>query len=117
MNDHRTEGGIAESRAMLWLLRSGWRIVERNAVTPFGELDLVMLDGDTLVFVEVKYRTTEDFGSPEESVTPRKLGRLRRSIDTYRLRHGWTGPYRLDVIAMEPEKPLRHLRGIGERDR
>lgn len=115
--DRRSEGGDAESRAMLWLLHTGWRVVERNAVTPFGELDLVMLDGETVVFVEVKYRTDDTFGTPEESVTARKLERLRRSIDTYRLRHGLAGPYRLDVVAMEPGKLPRHLRGIGERDR
>lgn len=59
------------------LEEAGWQILARNWRCPSGELDIVAVDGDTLVTVEVKTRRSGTFGSPQESVTRSKLARLR----------------------------------------
>ncbi len=60
------------------LQRAGMRIVERRWRCAYGEVDIVALDGETLVFVEVKTRSGASFGSPSEAVTPVKARRVRR---------------------------------------
>jgi len=65
-------GSEGESIAGKELEKRGYRIVERNYRTRFGEIDLVADDGGTVVFVEVKTKTSGDFGDPVEEVTPQK---------------------------------------------
>ena len=61
----------------------GYAIVERNFRCRFGEVDIIARDGDCLVFVEVRSHTSTDFGSPAESVGPRKQNRLYLTAETY----------------------------------
>ena len=72
-------GRRAESLAAAWYEEQGWRIVDRNWRCSYGEIDLVAHDGDTLVFCEVKARSGDLFGAPEEAVTPVKRSRVRRA--------------------------------------
>ena len=58
-------GRSGEDRAARHLAGLGYRVLERNYRTPQGEIDLIALDGDTVVFVEVKTRTSDSFGAPE----------------------------------------------------
>src|SRR5207245_9091125 len=60
------------------LRRRGYRIRDRNVRCPMGELDLVAEDGGTLVFLEVKTRSTSDYGGPFEAISPPKRRRLQR---------------------------------------
>lgn len=69
-------GRRGEATAAQYLERAGLRIVDRNWRCPAGEIDLVAVDGSTLVIVEVKTRSTDDFGQPLESITASKLERL-----------------------------------------
>ncbi|MDP9325274.1 MAG: YraN family protein [Candidatus Dormibacteraeota bacterium] len=67
-----------------------------------GQIDLVMLDGDTLVLVEVKARRGSGFGLPQEAVDGRKLARLRLLAETYQLLNpGLAADLRVDVVAVE----------------
>lgn len=91
--------------------------MERNARTPYGELDLVMTEGAELVFVEVKTRRTASFGVPEVSVTSQKLVHLGQAIASYLETTGWKGNYRLDVVALRvigKKVKIQHLRNVGE---
>lgn len=72
-------GRHAEAMAAAWYEEQGWRIVDRNWRCRYGEIDLVVHDGDTLAFCEVKARSGELFGAPEEAVTPIKRSRVRRA--------------------------------------
>lgn len=79
-----TEAGNAgEAFVAGRLERAGYRIVDRNWRIRGGELDIVALDGETLVFVEVKVRTGERIGVAEDSLDSRKLGRLLRAAEMY----------------------------------
>lgn len=79
-----TEAGNAgEAFVAGRLERAGYHIVDRNWRIRGGELDVVALDGETLVFVEVKVRTGERVGVAEDSLDERKLGRLLRAAEMY----------------------------------
>lgn len=69
-------GARAEETARLFLERQGLRLVERNYRCRLGEIDLIMRDGATLAFVEVRYRRRSGFGSPAESITAAKQRRI-----------------------------------------
>lgn len=110
----RASGIAAERLAAQFLLRAGMRIIETNYTCKGGEIDLVCDDGGTVVFVEVKARTSSDFGSPEEFVTPQKRRRLVRAATHYvTVRKMADRPCRFDVIAVEGDE-IRHLKDAFE---
>ncbi len=97
----RPLGERGERAAARYLKRRGYRILARgNRLVP-GELDLVALDRDTVVFVEVKTRRSADAGHPAEAVTPAKQRQLTRLAVTFLKRHGLLERRaRFDVIAV-----------------
>ena len=66
-----------------------------------GEVDLIVRDGDCLVFVEVRTRRGQTYGTPEESITPRKLAHMIAAAETYVYEQDWKGNWRLDVVAIQ----------------
>ena len=97
-----SSGHIGEVYASKLLESKGYEVITRNFRSKFGELDLVCLDKDTLVFVEVKTRWSNKFGKPEEAVTPKKLSNIARAGEYFWLLHP-TLPkkFRIDVVALE----------------
>lgn len=93
-------GPEAETLACAWLQRQGLLLLERNFRCRRGEIDLIMQDGEQLVFVEVRYRRNSRFGSPAETVTGSKQARLIRAAGHYLQRLDNTGPCRFDVLAL-----------------
>ena len=87
-------GRRGERAAEKHLRRVGYRIVARNFRAAGAEIDLVAMDGDTLVFVEVKTRRSRDAGAPEEAVDERKQKRMRRAAEIFATR------YRADEVEM-----------------
>jgi len=97
----RTLGQRGEAAAARYLRRRGLKIVARGSRLKPGELDLVALEGDVLVFVEVKTRRTAETGHPSEAVTPAKQRRLTRLAVTFMKRHGLLDrKARFDVVAV-----------------
>ena len=97
----RTLGQRGEDRAARYLRRLGYKILARGRRLAPGELDLVALDGRTIVFVEVKTRTSADVGHPADAVDAVKQRRLTRLAVTFMKRHGLLEyPARFDVIAI-----------------
>jgi len=76
-------GSAAERAAASFLRERGYHVLERNFRCRGGEIDIVALDGSTLVFVEVKLRRTLARGAPIEAVTALKQARVRRAAQTY----------------------------------
>ncbi|HET7713528.1 MAG TPA: YraN family protein [Patescibacteria group bacterium] len=101
----RDIGNKAEDRAAEFLRRQGYQILDRNFRSKFGEIDLVALDGETLVFVEVKARASRRFGLPEEAVNPRKIRHITLAGQYYASLHP-TLPQlqRIDVISIEGDE-------------
>lgn len=112
-------GRAGEDLAAARLTAEGWLVVERNLrIGRIGELDIVALDGDTLVFVEVKTRRSYVTGVPQAAVTPPKLARLRRLVGAYLMER--STPHRdvrIDVIAvhahLDDTVSIEHLRAVG----
>ena len=104
----KAAGDAAEDRALRYLLDAGLRLVARNYRTPGrggGEIDLVMRDGATLVFVEVRRRSRPDFGGAAASVGWTKQRRIVFAARHFLLRlHGALPPCRFDVVAVEPQR-------------
>jgi putative endonuclease len=94
-------GWRGEEAVRRWLERRGFVFVERNFRTRYGEIDLIMQDGDTLVFVEVKTRRSRSFGAPEESISEKKLERIEAAAETYCQRHAEIRPFRMDLAVVE----------------
>ena len=87
-------GRRGERAAEKYLRRVGYRIVERNFRAAGAEIDIVAMDGETLVFVEVKTRRSRDAGAPEEAVDERKQKQIRRAAEIFARR------YRADEVTM-----------------
>lgn len=104
-------GEWGEVRARDHLQQKGFRILDRNWSCREGEVDLVALEGETIVFVEVKTRTSHKFGRPEESLTSEKQRRLQRTAWSY-LQENEVGDsdWRIDVIAIDRGEDGRVLR-------
>jgi len=109
-------GERGEDAAVAFLERSGLTVVERNWRCPSGEIDIVALDGETLVLCEVKTRRTAAKGTPEEAVTPSKQRRYARLAAAYLQASSLESvTIRFDVITLlvvaEDRALLRHFRG------
>ncbi len=83
LDTRRQLGDAGEDLAAAALKKQGYKILERNYVTPLGELDLIARQGKVYVFIEVKTRKNERFGAPQEAVSAAKQHKLRRLADYY----------------------------------
>lgn len=115
----QTLGQRGEAAAARFLRRRGFRIVGRGVRSGLGELDLVAVDGRTVVFVEVKTRQTGDQGHPAEAVDRAKQRRLTVLATAYLQRHGLLNhPARFDVVAVtwpDGRRPhVEHIRNAFE---
>jgi putative endonuclease len=101
VDPRRVLGADGEARAAAWYEANGYDVVCRNWRCRDGELDLVVRRGRELVFVEVKTRTTDRFGTPAEAVTPAKQRRLRGLAARYLADTATrAGQLRFDVVAI-----------------
>ncbi len=82
--NNKTKGNKAEEIASAFLEESGYKIIKRNfQFGKLGELDIICKDKDTLVFVEVKSRTSYEYGDPVLSMTPSKIKNIRKIAEAY----------------------------------
>lgn len=97
---HLIAGNSAEALAAIYLQSQHLKLLERNFRCPYGEIDLIMQDGKTLVFVEVRMRSSTSFGGAAMSITPSKQEKLKRSAESYLQIHGEQA-CRFDVVLMQ----------------
>ena len=106
----RELGTQKELLAMHYLEKQGMKILERNFRCRTGEIDLIARDGTCLVFVEVKYRTTDRYGSPLEAVSARKQQTIRKVAEVYLLTRRQTDcEVRFDVVGICGDD-FRHIK-------
>jgi putative endonuclease len=118
MNAKDELGRRGELLAADYLEDHGIRVIDANWRCPQGEIDLVAVDGDSLVVVEVKTRRSDRYGHPFEAVTPQKVTRLRTLAVLWARNHAVFLPNRrIDAIAVldsgRAEPVLEHLKGVG----
>lgn len=106
-------GAWGEAKAAGYLKAQGYEILERNFSCRSGELDLIALDRETVVFVEVKTRQSLSFGLPCESITETKKRHLRKTIYFYMMLRGFEGrDMRVDVLELLLKGGSAYIRHI-----
>ena len=115
-DDKRTEkrikGDDKERFAEAHLVANGFTLIERNFLCKGGEIDLIMKDQKYLVFIEVRYRASNEFGGALGSITAGKQRKLRRAAEFYLLQQfgNTPPPCRFDVIALEGQNELEWIK-------
>ena len=108
-------GKQGENIALDYLKKQGYKILETNKrFSRFCEIDIIAQDRDTLVFIEVKTRSSDKFGVPEEAITRSKYNNIKTGLFTYLQENPNYKKYRIDVISiiLKPKVEIKHLRNI-----
>ena len=100
MKHNQRIGKWGEDAVAAYLAERGYEIIVRNARTPYGEIDIVAKQDDITIFVEVKSRTSNKMGLPEESVNPRKRTHMLACAEHYAAENA-IDHWQIDVIAVE----------------
>lgn len=111
----REKGAQAEEAAARFLEDKGCVILDRNFRSKFGELDLVVRDGDTVAFVEVRSRSDASYGSARETVGPAKRRKIIKAAQYYIQRKVLDCPMRFDVIAIDGSS-IEHIPNAFDAD-
>lgn len=110
--ERKAAGRAAEDRAAAYLLGLGYTIVTRRFKSHSGEIDLVALEDEVVVFVEVRSRTTGRL-RPEETIDSTKTRALFMAAEEYmRKVYGTPRPFRFDLVAVEGEEVRHHIGAI-----
>jgi putative endonuclease len=106
----KNDGSAAEQLASEYLQRNGLRLIESNFRCRFGEIDLILHDGATLVFVEVRLRSSQNFGGAAASVTSAKQGRITRAAQIYLQQQSREMACRFDVVLLDGERNIEWIK-------
>ena len=119
MSEHNQVGKIGEDMARKFLEDRGYEIIEQNYKTRYSEIDLVTLrhgsgqakNGDEMVFVEVRTKIGENFGTPEDTLDYKKKNKIRFNALSYTAFKKWAGPIKIDAICivLKPNYELSRL--------
>lgn len=100
--NRKSTGAWGERLAQDFLKKKGYHILETNYRCREGEIDIVAMHQNCLVFVEVRTKSNLEFGSPEESITAAKKGHMRRSAQHYLIQQNQSpDSWRIDLVAVE----------------
>lgn len=108
-------GKLGEKVASDYLIKKGYKILERNFQTRFGEIDLIAAKGEKLIFVEVKLKINEDFGTPEEMISLAKISQVEKMANYYVLKNPKIAQkypiFEIDAICLvlDEEKQIKRL--------
>jgi putative endonuclease len=100
MAQHNELGKKGEQLAVDFLLKNGYEIIERNYRFDKAEVDIIAQIKDILAIVEVKTRSTTDFGNPQDFVKPKQIQRLVKAVDEYVIVNSLDVEVRFDIIAI-----------------
>jgi putative endonuclease len=102
LSDYRKQvGNKGESLAEDYIKRKGYKIIQRNYRCRLGEIDIIAKDDDTIVFIEVRTKQNENFGSPQDSVTSTKINKISKTALRFIQEKNLSGySYRFDFIAI-----------------
>jgi len=100
MAQHNELGKKGEQLAVNFLVKNGYEIIERNYRFDKAEVDIIARKEETLAIIEVKTRSSIDFGDPQDFVKPRQIQRLVKAVDEYVTVNGLKVEVRFDIIAI-----------------
>jgi putative endonuclease len=103
-------GKQGEAQAEAYLRAQGYTTVAKNFRAGRGEIDLIVQKDDLLVFVEVKKRKNDDFGSPESFLSQRQIDKILETAEAFIEQQAWQAAIRFDIVAITTQKgDLTHL--------
>lgn len=105
--ERRRLGDIGENVACMFLEKHGFRILDRNYLRKWGEIDIVASKGGVMRFVEVKSVSSETKIRAEENMHPQKLRRLQRTVQTYLLEKGVDSDWQIDLVVVKIDEEAR----------
>lgn len=112
MKNTKAIGDKGEDLAIKYLEKKKYEIIVRNFRTRFGEIDIIAIDEDMLVFVEVKVKSSNRFGEPADMITEKKLDKIKKTAKHYlQEKEPDDIPWRIDAILIKDEK-IEHLKSI-----
>jgi putative endonuclease len=115
MMEKKALGKKGEGKALWFLKKKGYRIIEKNYVCKLGEMDIIAKEKDTLVFVEVKTRTTTEFGPPQLAVNSSKQRQLSKvALNYLKEKHLEDVKARFDVVAILLEQDKEKIELIKD---
>lgn len=111
MAEHSDLGNLGEEEAVAYLKKNGYKIINRNWRFSKAEIDVIVEKDDWLIMVEVKTRTNDSFGKPQEFVSRTKQKHLIKAANRYLELHPTEKEVRFDIIAIliEPQFSLEHI--------
>lgn len=112
MNPNRTSKAIgqkAEQHALSFLINKGYSLREKNYRYKRSEIDLIVIQKNTLVFVEVKFRSNSRFGHPEEFVSDNQKQTIMKGAEQYLSTTEWQGNIRFDILAIDGQFNIEHF--------
>ena len=105
-------GAKAEQIAFEYLQQQGLKLIERNWHCPFGEIDLIMQERNSYIFIEVKYRKTKLFGGAIYSINQAKCARIMRTAEFYLQTKRIDAPCRIDAVILQANETPVWLKNI-----
>ena len=114
--NNRTKGTRYEDIAISYLVKKGHKILKRNYRNHYGEIDIISVADDTLVFTECKYRKSDRYGDPLEAVGPVKQLKISKTAAYYYAGHSFAREMtcRFDVIAIYGDGTIKHIEDAFE---
>jgi len=114
---NRLIGKQGEDMAADLLRKKGYQILDQNNSTKWGELDLIVVKNNVLIFVEVKLKTTEDYGTPEEMIGKNKLAQVKKTAEMYLLNNPDIAKkfdrYQIDAVCIvEESERITHYENL-----
>ncbi len=106
MGNNIKTGEEGEMLAVEYLQAKGFEILQRNYRSARSEIDIIAKDGPVLVFVEVKLRSMQGFGFPEEAVNDKKWEMIMQGAESYIESAGWSGAIRFDIVSIVKKKKI-----------
>jgi len=111
-----TKGRYGESLALQYLKSLGYQFIQSNFHTRYGEIDLIMIDKNKLIFIEVKYKSLNSPGTPEEMISPKKINQILRTAQSFLTKNPDLtkdySSYRLDAICIVGND-IKHYQNIS----
>lgn len=105
-----TIGRIGENFARKYLENKGFKIIAQNYRTKYGEIDLIGECKNELVFIEVRTKTKDKFGDPEETFNFKKINKIKKNALVYVSKVNWDGPIRFDALCLVLDKRNQPIR-------
>ena len=109
MHHNKGVGTIGENHACAYLEKAGFKIIRRNYRYKRAEIDVIASSEGLLLFVEVKYRSTHQFGYPEDFVSSNQVKKILEAAEAFIEEFDWNKAIRFDIIAIDSKMRIEHF--------